>query len=557
MLLQSLLRPVLTPLMRGMFDAPIASSAAWSPIALWPDGIDSPGMWISPRDLTSEWADYTGTTPVVTPGTVADSANPVGLAYDLRAGTPVLGPELVVNGDFSAGMAGWALAGYTTAGTPSGGSVRLSGIAPGTNFNEVAYQTLTTVVGRTYKISFPCTFVAGEVDIACYASGSSGWFIASLPSSGDIYIQATSTTTTLTVYAWNGASTDVPFDVTVGPATAKEVPGNHMLQSTSVDRPLLSARVNLLTYSQEFTLGAYMLTSCTMEADSLIAPDGTLTADSYLTNAGNGRITNSTALPAGSIVSGVQYTMSVYCKNISGSGQFFIYCGNSPGGSSPTLTATTSWQRFTWTFTANSTGNDIRIVQVPAAGDLIAVWGAQVNIGPTALPYQPILTGSTYPSTGFPIAQLYNGTNSGMATAAFTTGTLIDGMDCMIAVRRDSAAATYLISDTASRGFFEWESGDTDRPDVSAGMPTYYVDGVAVTATRGALFTALTAGDWHILEARGLDLSTWTKVEVSSLVSYRLNGPRGDILLYPSTASTTDKDAARQWLADYYGVTLP
>jgi lysophospholipase L1-like esterase len=31
MLLQSLLRPVLTPLMRGMFDAPIASSAAWSP----------------------------------------------------------------------------------------------------------------------------------------------------------------------------------------------------------------------------------------------------------------------------------------------------------------------------------------------------------------------------------------------------------------------------------------------------------------------------------------------------------------------------------------------
>jgi hypothetical protein len=74
MLLQSLLRPVLTPLMRGMFDAPIASSAAWSPLSLWPDGIATPGMWISPRDLTSEWADYTGTTPVSVPGTVADSA---------------------------------------------------------------------------------------------------------------------------------------------------------------------------------------------------------------------------------------------------------------------------------------------------------------------------------------------------------------------------------------------------------------------------------------------------------------------------------------------------
>ncbi len=37
MLLQSLLRPVLTPLMRGMFDAPIFSSAPWSPLALCED----------------------------------------------------------------------------------------------------------------------------------------------------------------------------------------------------------------------------------------------------------------------------------------------------------------------------------------------------------------------------------------------------------------------------------------------------------------------------------------------------------------------------------------
>jgi hypothetical protein len=44
-------------------------------------------------------------------------------------------------------------------------------------------------------------------------------------------------------------------------------------------------------------------------------------------------------------------------------------------------------------------------------------------------------------ATGFPIFQKYDGVDDGMATAAFTAGTLIDGMDCMIAVRRDSAAA--------------------------------------------------------------------------------------------------------------------
>jgi hypothetical protein len=64
-------------------------------------------------------------------------------------------------------------------------------------------------------------------------------------------------------------------------------------------------------------------------------------------------------------------------------------------------------------------------------------------------------------------------------------------------------------------------------------------------------------GDYHILEFRGLDLSTWTAAGFGLYTSYVFPGARGDILLYPSTASTEDKDAARQYLADYYGVTLP
>ena len=67
-----------------------AVSAAWSPLALWPDGAATPGLWISPRSLTSQWQDSTGTTPVSTPGTVADSSNPVGLALDIRAGATAL-----------------------------------------------------------------------------------------------------------------------------------------------------------------------------------------------------------------------------------------------------------------------------------------------------------------------------------------------------------------------------------------------------------------------------------------------------------------------------------
>jgi len=469
----------------------------------------------------------------------------------------VLGPELVVNGDFSSGMAGWTLAGYTTAGTPSGGSVRLSGIAPGTNFNELAHQTLTTVAGRTYKISFPCTLVAGNVDIACYASGSSGWLIDSLPSSGDIYIQATSTTTTLTVYAWNGASTDVPFDVTVGPATAKEVPGNHMLQATSVDRPLLSARTNNFASTEDLNYngGSVWYNASgdpwTTASKATTGPDGSL-VDVITTTAAGTWFSQNPGATGGQIA-------QAYVKLISGAGGSASIRTLNEIGNTVTLDGT--WKLLS-VYDPASLGY---VAMILPASSSVAIYHPNLNFGSTALPYQRVNTASDYDSTGFPIAQLYDGTDDGMATAAFSAGTLIDGMDYMIAVRRDSAASCVAglyngVADaTKFFGMAESASG-SGCVGSGAGTPTVWVDNTQLTGgtavTRGTLHTALTGGDWHILEFRNLDLSTWTAAGFGLYTSYLFPGPRGDIMLYPSTASTEDKDAARQWLADYYGVTL-
>jgi hypothetical protein len=420
MLLQSLLRPVLTPLMRGMFDAPIASSAAWSPLSLWPDGTLSPGMWISPRTLTSEWQDYTGTTQVAVPGTVADSANPVGLAYDLRAGTPVLGPELVTNGDFSNGTTNW----NTTVGAISEVAGRLRITSTGTLNAGVTQSVSGLTAGKTYQylfriatISNPSTAVYPIPD--CGLSGVDGYFV-----SGEKRFVFTATGTTFTVHTRFAASAEVSGDYfELDNISVREVPGNHMLQSTSSARPLMSA-----------------------------------------------------------------------------------YDGQ--------------------------------------------------TLGP----------GDTYDATGYPIFQKYDGVDDGMATAAFAAGTLTSAMDCMIAVRRDSAAACVAglyngIADaTKFFGMAESASG-SGCVGSGAGTPTVWVDNAQLTGgtavTRGTLHTALTVGDYHILEFRGLDLSTWTAAGFGLYTSYVFPGARGDILLYPSTASTEDKDAARQWLADYYGVTLP
>ena len=415
-----------------------AIAAAWSPLSLWPDGIDSPGMWISPRTLTSEWQDYTGTTPVAVPGTVADSANPVGLALDIRAGATVL--------------------------------------------------------------------------------------------------------------------TD---------------PGNHMLQSTSAARPLMSARRNLLTYTEDFSNAVwyeqvYGAASLAKTPNYSTAPDGTLTACRVLIADVDDAAWLQNA--AYTTPDSVPVTRTVWMKSNTASSYVVTLRPGNPGGK---VTVTPTWTKFEVTLTtAPSTGFNVglRLDDATSVACDISIWHPQCEIGSTATPYQSVPgDGSTY-ATAFPIFQKYDGVDDGMATAAFAAGTLTSGMDCMIPVRRDSGAACVAglyngIADaTKFFGMAESASG-SGCVGSGAGTPTVWVDGVQLTGgtavTRGTLHTALTVGDWHILEFRNLDLSTWTAAGFGLYTSYVFPGPRGDIMLYPSTTPTEDKDAARQYLADYYGVTLP
>ena len=401
-----------------------AIAAAWSPLSLWPDGISSPGMWISPRTLTSEWQDYTGTTPVATPGAVADSSNPVGLALDIRAGATVL--------------------------------------------------------------------------------------------------------------------TD---------------PGLHMLQSTSAARPLLSARVNLLQYTQDFTNGYWGNSGTTVTLDYGTAPDGSQTSQRLVFSGADKHLLKFNVSP-----SLQQSVASIYVKGPVGE---TLLLENNISQGSNLITLTGGWKRFSRNYAAG----DAFLIGTYAGSTArdVEVWHPQFQIGLTATDYQSVPgDGSTYAS-GPPIAQLYDGVDDGMATAAFSAGTLINGMDCMIAVRRDSSANTTLGLNQTNGGipvFGFCAASVGDVTSFGCGTPTVWVDNVQLTGgtlvTQDTLHNAVTVGDWHIVEYRNLDMSSFTQARFGSAYPGHLfTGPRGDIMFYPSTASTEDKDAARQWLADYYGVTLP
>jgi len=434
--------------------AQLGRGGAWSPLALWPDGIATPGMWISPRDLTSQWQDSAGTTPVSVPGTVADASNPVGLALDIRAGATVL--------------------------------------------------------------------------------------------------------------------TD---------------PGNHMLQSTSAARPLMSARVNLLTYTEDFSSG-WTKSGCTTPASALTPPAGYSGAVKYIKNTGGGLSEVYRMRPC-STDSNWSITakreewryLCMYASEPFGIGYFDLEDGviasETSGLNASIVPEGDGWYRCS--ILHEYTGASIvSFFGTTADGQLyptgdgtsgISVTGAQVSLGLDIAPYQSVPgDGSTY-ATDFPIAQLYDGVDDGMATAAFSAGTLIDGMDLQIAVRRDSAssvASLGIYGNTGGGKFAGFINSGPYQANYECGTPTTWVNGVQVaggtSVTQDVLGAAVPVGEWCILEFKNLDLSGWTFVGFGAGYpgfGYLFNGARGDIFLFPSTASTEDKDAARQWLADYYGVTLP
>jgi hypothetical protein len=378
-------------------------------------------MWIDPSTLPASFNDYTGTTPVAAPGSVADSANPVGLALDIRAG-----------------------------------------------------------------------------------------------------------------------------------ATTVSDPGNHMLQSTSAARPLESARVNLLQYTEDFTNGYWVNATATVTPNYGTAPDGTQTS-TRLQFAG----ASLAILKANVLAVSVPLTASCWVKGPVGE----TLCFEAALATLNLVTLTGAWQRAT---RPHALGQSFVIgTYGGATARDVEVWHPQLEFGPVATPYQPILTdGSTYTSTGFTPFQLYDGIDDSQATASFAAGTLINGMDCMIPVRRDAGGNAILCFDLGgTSGYFGLINAAAETA-YSCGTPTVFVDNVQLaggTLVMGnTLASALPLGELHIVEFRNLDLSTWTRFGMSGFAGggYLFNGARGDILLFPSTASTADKDAARQYLADKYGVTL-
>jgi VCBS repeat-containing protein len=152
---------------------------------------------------------------------------------------------------------------------------------------------------------------------------------------------------------------------------------------------------NLITWSEAFDNSAWVKyafsgSAPTITANAGAGPTGTGTTADQVTLAGANR-----GLFFNTPIAG-QVTFSVWVKLVSGDGHFDLSYWDGNGANTASFLATSSWQRFTYTFTGNNlSSNNVAFIHdaTQTGTGTFQIWGAQLNLGATATDYLPT-TGS-------------------------------------------------------------------------------------------------------------------------------------------------------------------
>ena len=340
-----------------------------------------------------------------------------------------LGPELVSNGTFDSGTTGWTAGGSPTVTVGANGATVQNGGA----VSGYLSQPFTTISGRVYRVAG--AIVYGGSGFARIEHGnaisSPGGSLINVTASGAYSYTFTATATTTYVIAGNRSDANASHsydNISVREVvTGWLLPGlggarlsgdcrTSVAMQTEADGTVGYAAHNLVTYSEDLSNAAWTAERGSISANAAIAPNSALTADKYVEDSSTGY--HRTAISP-TLVVGVRYTTSIYAKasgrrylvmnsdaTLGARSIFDLQSGtvNVIGGSGEIVDAGSGWYRCSVSGVCVATGQqyigtNTSSVDGPYTGDGtsgVFLWGAQLNLGPTATAYVPTTTAAVY-----------------------------------------------------------------------------------------------------------------------------------------------------------------
>lgn len=224
----------------------------------------------------------------------------------------------------------------------------------------------------------------------------------------------------------------------VGRMLDKSGRGNHATQATATSRPVLSARVNLLTKTEELStspweaLGSGAALAPVRTDAYAQSPIGTQKATrlQFSLNGGNSSSDVSQLVYTyASIPSGAACLFRLWLRSTDGVSSYTMQLG--VVGATQTITVTGQWSVFLVPGTGNGSPFSFQVRlrggQTPAnanSADILG-WGADLrltNDGVGLPQYQRVNTATDYDTTGFPLYLACDGVDDGMVTGNIDFG---------------------------------------------------------------------------------------------------------------------------------------